>query len=107
MPITLQCPCGKTLQVDDQYLGKKTKCPACGNILLVEERAQPGIPSEPPQKLPTSASEAAPPSDRTEPARSIVSWLAAGGCGCVGLVLCIAFTGAGTWYFGPKPADSM
>lgn len=32
MPITLSCPCGKSLRVADEHAGKKVRCPACGNI---------------------------------------------------------------------------
>jgi hypothetical protein len=37
MPITLPCPCGKTLQVKDDLSGKRIKCPGCGGILAVPE----------------------------------------------------------------------
>ena len=38
MPISVQCKCGKTLKVDEKHRGKKAKCPACGNVLVVEEK---------------------------------------------------------------------
>src|SRR5258706_155138 len=54
MPITVKCQCGKTLKVDDKHRGKKAKCPACGNILLVEDSgaANPdtGMQTEAPKK---------------------------------------------------------
>jgi hypothetical protein len=37
MPITLACPCGKTLQVKDELAGKRIKCPGCGGVLDVQE----------------------------------------------------------------------
>ena len=33
MPITLSCPCGKTLRVGDEHAGKRVKCPACTAVL--------------------------------------------------------------------------
>ncbi len=35
MPISLDCPCGKALRVQDHLAGKKVKCPVCGEILDV------------------------------------------------------------------------
>ena len=35
MPITLRCSCGKTLQVKDEYAGKRVRCPACSDALTV------------------------------------------------------------------------
>ena len=32
MPISVRCACGKTLQVDDQFAGRRIRCPACGQI---------------------------------------------------------------------------
>lgn len=51
MPINVKCQCGKTLKVDDKHRGKKAKCPACGNILLVEESDEDtGVQAEAPKK---------------------------------------------------------
>ena len=33
MPITLKCPCGKTLRVADENAGRRVKCPACAAVL--------------------------------------------------------------------------
>jgi hypothetical protein len=35
MPITLPCPCGKSLQVKENLAGKRIKCPGCGGVLAV------------------------------------------------------------------------
>ena len=35
MPITVTCTCGKQLKVRDELLGKRVKCPACGNAFPV------------------------------------------------------------------------
>src|SRR5262249_32768426 len=39
MPITFTCDCGKSLQAEDQYAGRKTRCPACGRELPIPGRA--------------------------------------------------------------------
>ncbi len=35
MPIIFACPCGKRLQVEEEWAGKRIKCPHCGRILGV------------------------------------------------------------------------
>jgi hypothetical protein len=35
VPITFDCPCGKSLRVDDEHAGRRVKCPVCGAITLV------------------------------------------------------------------------
>ncbi len=35
MPIEFACECGKAYKVADQYAGKRTKCTACGQPVLV------------------------------------------------------------------------
>jgi hypothetical protein len=37
MPIRIQCKCGKSLAVKDQFAGKTVKCPGCGQPLRVPE----------------------------------------------------------------------
>ena len=37
MPIEVQCPCGKTLNVGDDLAGRRVKCPVCGEILAVPD----------------------------------------------------------------------
>lgn len=37
MPIRTECSsCGKKLRIRDEYMGRKVKCPACGNTFLAE-----------------------------------------------------------------------
>jgi len=36
MPITVTCSCGKSLKVRDELIGKRVKCPACGNAFPVQ-----------------------------------------------------------------------
>jgi hypothetical protein len=52
MPITFNCPCGKTLRVNDGLGGKQARCPECQALVtipavdagfeLIEDRAPPG-----------------------------------------------------------------
>lgn len=35
MPITLNCPCGKTLRVPDASAGKRARCPACQAVVTI------------------------------------------------------------------------
>src|SRR4051794_11982785 len=42
--ITVECPCGKRLKAPANAVGRKAKCPKCGNILVVE--APPPPPEE-------------------------------------------------------------
>src|SRR5262249_35616150 len=35
MPIRFACPCGKAFQTQDEHAGKRTKCPACGQVLVI------------------------------------------------------------------------
>ncbi len=41
MPVSVSCACGKQLRVPDQYVGRRVKCPACGEGLLVEDDSAP------------------------------------------------------------------
>ena len=35
MPITFNCPCGKTLRVPDAHAGRRAKCPACNAVVPI------------------------------------------------------------------------
>jgi hypothetical protein len=35
MPIALNCPCGRALNIKDEFAGRKIRCPACKSILAV------------------------------------------------------------------------
>lgn len=39
MPVQVSCPCGKQLRVPDDYVGKRVKCPSCGEPQLVKAAA--------------------------------------------------------------------
>ena len=62
MPITLSCPCGKTLRVADEHAGKRVKCPACTAILNA-----PGPPTEAVEKPRARPPAAPPPVPKPEP----------------------------------------
>ena len=55
MPISTTCSaCGVRLKVNDSLLGRKAKCPKCGEVLVVSEAAEPAVPvkpSSPPRRL--------------------------------------------------------
>jgi hypothetical protein len=37
MPIPLTCTCGRALRVKDEFVGRKVRCPACMDVLIVPE----------------------------------------------------------------------
>ncbi len=41
MPISVSCPCGKTLSVKDELAGKRGKCPKCGAPLTIPQPPKP------------------------------------------------------------------
>lgn len=48
--ILLRCACGKSLRIPDEYAGKRVRCPACRNALVVSTDAaadRPGVPNTP------------------------------------------------------------
>ncbi len=51
MPIAFACDCGKTFKVPDDYAGKRTKCPACQQALVVP------TPQPEPQAVTTESAE--------------------------------------------------
>lgn len=49
MPITFSCPCGKVLRAPDTAAGKRARCTACGEVLLVPgPEGEPADPSADP-----------------------------------------------------------
>src|SRR5437588_10867502 len=51
MPISTTCSsCGVRLKVNDSLLGRKAKCPKCGEVLVVSEAAEPAVKSSPPPR---------------------------------------------------------
>lgn len=35
MPIRLKCSCGRSLQVKDEFAGRKVRCPSCASVLKI------------------------------------------------------------------------
>ena len=75
MPTLVTCSCGKKLNVRDELVGKKVKCPACGGILevaaaLVAEEV-PEVEETPPARkpppVPGTTRSAPPPRAKDEP----------------------------------------
>ena len=69
MSIAVVCQCGKKFQAKDEHAGLKTKCPACGQPLVIPKPvAKAGVPSPAasaaaaPQKAVAAPAEAGPPS---------------------------------------------
>ncbi len=113
MSITLQCSCGKTLEVDDIHRGKKAKCPACGNVMLVEGTSDAGHETAVQTEQPKPRFAAGEPATRTSaerPAaakRSMLPWLAVGGCSILALLTCVITGGGiGIWYFALRGPES-
>jgi hypothetical protein len=48
VPIQLTCPCGRKLQIKDEYAGQEGQCPSCGRTLEIPDAAPP------PPSLPVS-----------------------------------------------------
>ena len=44
MAIVLQCPCGRKLQIKDEYAGQEGQCPACGRTLSIPRAADDDAP---------------------------------------------------------------
>ncbi|HSV15091.1 MAG TPA: hypothetical protein VLI90_12605 [Tepidisphaeraceae bacterium] len=66
MPIVVACNCGKRFKAGDQFAGKRTKCPGCGQALTIPGGA-PAVATAAPQKsaAPKAVAAAAPPARRT------------------------------------------
>lgn len=108
MPIQMKCSCGKMLVVDEQYRGKKAKCPSCGNEILVQD-ASTAVRAEAPRPSAAGPKKAAPQKEVAKPAakssgRRLLAWLAAGGCSLVAVFACFLCGGVGAWlYFAASP----
>jgi hypothetical protein len=73
MPANIECPCGHTVQVPDEMVNTRIKCPVCGELLSAES-AQPGdqqssdpIPSQVEPSRSTADPQATSKSARREP----------------------------------------
>ncbi len=61
MSIVVACQCGKRFKAGDQYAGKRTRCPGCGQVLTIPAiaSAAPVARSAPPRPKPPPAPTAA------------------------------------------------
>ena len=51
MTIPFACSCGKSFQAKDEFAGKRTKCPACGQVLVIPQPARADAPPPEPEAL--------------------------------------------------------
>jgi hypothetical protein len=64
MPTTVDCPtCSRKLRIPDELLGKKVKCPQCGNAFLAR------APAAPAEEMGEEEAPAPPPKAAAAPAR--------------------------------------
>jgi hypothetical protein len=40
MPIRIRCECGKLLRAQEEWIGKKIRCPACGKVRIVPDESE-------------------------------------------------------------------
>ncbi|MBI4612910.1 MAG: hypothetical protein HY720_04805 [Planctomycetes bacterium] len=59
MPVKFACPCGKHLVAPESKIGQSTRCPRCGEVVVVPGGPVPTLALVPPQAEPTI--ELAPP----------------------------------------------
>jgi len=52
MPISLQCSCGRQMQVKEEFAGKRIKCPHCQAVLLVAAQEPPPADEAEPEEQP-------------------------------------------------------
>lgn len=79
MSIAVVCQCGKKLQAKEEHAGLKTKCPVCGQPLVIPKpvakpatAASPATSAAAPQKAVTAPVEASPPSYE---GKRVADWL--------------------------------
>jgi WD40 repeat protein len=77
--VRITCSCGKSLRVNDDLVGKRVKCPACGERLLVEE----DLPAVPAERSDEATDKPRPRRKKSQKAKtpSNAVWLAVGGGG--------------------------
>jgi hypothetical protein len=64
MSMIFSCPCGKQLRAEEEHAGRRTRCPGCGQELIIPAPSQPRAADEGLQVV------AAPPSPQRRPMRS-------------------------------------
>ena len=109
--LRIECGCGKILKVADDAVGKKVKCPACGELTLVKKSAQSAVSAKPlPRTRPVEDDEDDDPRPRKKGKEAAkggggcLLWILLGGAAAAffGLIL----VGGGVWFFflrGDKP----
>jgi hypothetical protein len=111
MPISIRCDCGKTLKVDEQYRGKKVKCPACGTSVLVQDVSDTGVQADAPTKASVAVGDAETPRRRKpleRPAakgRSTILYIGLG-CGAAALLGCLIGGGGAGWFIYARVQES-
>lgn len=107
MPIIVTCTCGKKLTIDEKYRGKKTKCPACGSVLIADDE-ETAIQSETPR--PKKSQEAAAPRAERKAdveSKSKLPWIIAGGCGVVAIFACMISATIGGWVYYSRSQEEQ
>lgn len=61
MPVLVSCHCGKQLRVPDEYVGKRVKCTACGEVQTVKAAENGNNSRVPKQPLPKTTAYSPPP----------------------------------------------
>lgn len=51
MTIPFACSCGKSFQAKDEFAGKRTKCPACGQVLVIPQPSRADAPPPEPAAM--------------------------------------------------------
>jgi hypothetical protein len=71
MPLTIQCPsCKRRLNVPDKFLGKRVKCPGCGEALEAAEAGETEVQPEKPKKTVPPPRESVAPAPKRPARRS-------------------------------------
>jgi len=103
MPIRFKCSCGSPLRAADENVGKRLKCPTCGEIVVVPDQRtatkrtvkEPEVVDDEEEELPRRRKRPAP---QKSAAPLIIVAVAAG-------VLLLAGGGTAAWFLWLKPSD--
>jgi hypothetical protein len=99
MPISLRCPCGKSLRAPDTAVGKKVRCPGCQASLTVPASTGPRpAPSAPARNRPADPGAKPAAKGGRKVLGILLGCLGAGVAGCLvctGVVGLLAFLGSG------------
>ncbi len=64
MPIQWTCSCGKVLQAKEEFAGRRSRCPGCGEVQVVPQNEEDEAPAPPPPPPRASAAQSASGSSR-------------------------------------------